>query len=160
MKKFEVKEIWSWRKLKLKNWKLKKFEIEEIWNLKLREFWIWSWRKLKVKKFEVAEISSLINLRLKKFEVEKTWSWREVEDIWSWKILSWRIGLFWGSGKGSKTVLRSTHAVEWLLFPMFFSILTFAFDLILGSVCTFWGPNTSANLTFIRNIFASLISSR
>ena len=131
MKKFEVEEIWHWRKLKLK-----KFEVEEIWNLKLKKFEIWSWRKLKLKKFEVEEIWSCRNFKLNKFEVEKIWSWREVEEIWSW-----RNGLFWGSGKGSKTVLRSTHAVERLLFPMFSSILTFAFDLILGSVCTFWGPN-------------------
>ena len=119
--KFEVEDIWSWRSLKLK-----KFEVEELWR----------WRNLKLKKFEVKEIWSWRSLNSKKFEVEKIWSWREVEEIWSW-----RIGLVWGSGKGSKTVLRSTHAVERLLYPMFSSILTFAFDLILGSVCTFWGPN-------------------
>ena len=101
-----------------------KFEVEEIWNLKL-------------KKIEVEEIWSWRNFKLNKFEVEKIWSWREVEEIWVWKILSWRNGLFWGSGKGSKTVLRSTHAVERLLFPMFSSILTFAFDLILGQFVLF-----------------------
>ena len=42
--------------------------------------------------------------------------------------------LFLGSGKGSKTVLESTHVVvERLSFSMFPSILTFDFDLILGS---------------------------
>ena len=132
-KNFKVEENWSWKNLKLKkfeiwSWRNLKFEVEEILNLKL-------------KKIEAEEIWSCRNFKLNKFEVEKNWSWREVEEIWSWKILSWRIGLFWGSGKGSKTVLRSTHAVERLLFPMFSSILTFAFDLILGSVCTFWGPN-------------------
>ena len=42
-------------------------------------------------------------------------------------------GLFLGSGQGSKTVLESTHVVT--------SILTFDFNLILGSFLTFWGPN-------------------
>ena len=50
------------------------------------------------------------------------------------------IGLFFGLGKGSKTVLRSTHVVEQLSFSMFTSILTFDFDLILGSFWTFLGP--------------------
>ena len=39
------------------------------------------------------------------------------------------------------TVLRSTHVVEQLSFPLFLSILTFDFDSILGSFFTFWGPN-------------------
>ena len=42
---------------------------------------------------------------------------------------------------GSKTVLWSTHVVEQLLFSMLPSILTFDFDLILGSFLTFCGPN-------------------
>ena len=42
---------------------------------------------------------------------------------------------------GSITVLGSTHVVEQLSFSMFLSILTFDFDLILGSFLTFWGPN-------------------
>ena len=50
-------------------------------------------------------------------------------------------GLFLRFGKNSKTVLRSTHEVEQLLFSIFHSILTFDFDLILGSFLTFWGPN-------------------
>ena len=41
-------------------------------------------------------------------------------------------GLFLGSGKGSNTVLGSTHVVEHLSFCMFPSILTFVFDLSLG----------------------------
>ena len=41
----------------------------------------------------------------------------------------------------AKTVLGSTHIVEQLSFSMFPSILTFDFDLILGSFLTFWGPN-------------------
>ena len=49
-----------------------------------------------------------------------------------------------GLGKGSKTSLRSTygstHVVEQLSFSLFLSILTFDFDLILGSFLTFWGP--------------------
>ena len=40
-----------------------------------------------------------------------------------------------------KTVLGSTHVLEQLLSSMFPSILTFDFDLILGSFYTFWGPN-------------------
>ena len=49
--------------------------------------------------------------------------------------------LFLGLRKGSKTVLGSIHVVEQLSFSMFPSILTFDFDLILGSFLTFWGPN-------------------
>ena len=37
--------------------------------------------------------------------------------------------------------MGSTYAVEQLSFSLFFSILTFYFDLILGSFFTFWGPN-------------------
>ena len=50
-------------------------------------------------------------------------------------------GLFLGLGKGSNTVLGSTHVVEQLSFSLFLSILTFDFDSILGSFLTFWGPN-------------------
>ena len=42
---------------------------------------------------------------------------------------------------GQTTVLGSIHVVEQLSFSMFLSILTFDFDLILGSFFTFWGPN-------------------
>ena len=38
-------------------------------------------------------------------------------------------------------VLGSTHVVEQLSFSMFLSILTFEFDLILGSFFTFRSPN-------------------
>ena len=41
-------------------------------------------------------------------------------------------GLFLGLGKGSNTVLGSTHVVEQLSFSMFPSILRFDFDLIWG----------------------------
>ena len=44
-------------------------------------------------------------------------------------------------GLVSKTVLGSTHVFEQLSFSMIPSILTFEFDLILGSFLTFWGPN-------------------
>ena len=44
-------------------------------------------------------------------------------------------------GKGSNTVLGSTHVVEQLSFSMFSSILIFDFYLILGSLSSFWGPN-------------------
>ena len=37
--------------------------------------------------------------------------------------------------------MRSTNVVEQLSFSMFPSILTFDFDLILGSFLTFLGPN-------------------
>jgi len=37
--------------------------------------------------------------------------------------------------------LGYTHLVEKLRFSMNPSILTFEFDLILGSFLTFWGPN-------------------
>ena len=37
--------------------------------------------------------------------------------------------------------MGSTHVVEQLSFSMFPSILTFYFDLILGSFLTFWSPN-------------------
>ena len=47
-------------------------------------------------------------------------------------------GLFLGLGKGSNTVLGSTHVVEQLSFSMFPSTLAFDFDLMLGSFLTFW----------------------
>ena len=50
-------------------------------------------------------------------------------------------GLFLGLGKGSYTVLGSTHVVEQFSFCMFSSILIFDFYLISGSFLTFWGPN-------------------
>ena len=37
--------------------------------------------------------------------------------------------------------MRSTHIVQQLLFSLLPSILTFDFDLILGSFLTFWGLN-------------------
>ena len=46
-----------------------------------------------------------------------------------------------GLWKGLKTVLGSSHVVEQLSFSMLPSILTFDFDLILGSFLTFCGPN-------------------
>ena len=50
-------------------------------------------------------------------------------------------GLFLGLGKGSNTVLGSTHVVEQLSFSMFSSILIFDFYLILGYFFSFGGPN-------------------
>ena len=50
-------------------------------------------------------------------------------------------GLFLGLGKGSSTVLGSTHVIEQFSFFLFPSTLTFDFDSILGSFLTFWGPN-------------------
>ena len=44
-------------------------------------------------------------------------------------------------GYSSKTVFGSTHVVEQLLFSIVPIILTFDFDLILGSFFTFRGPN-------------------
>ena len=46
-----------------------------------------------------------------------------------------------GRGWIKKSVLWSTHVVDLLSFSMFPLILTFGFDLILGSFLTFWGPN-------------------
>ena len=46
-----------------------------------------------------------------------------------------------GLVQGSITALGSTHVVEQLTFSLFLSILTFTFDLNLGSFWTFWGPN-------------------
>ena len=37
--------------------------------------------------------------------------------------------------------MGSTYVVEQLSSSLFFSILTFYFDLILGSFFNFWGPN-------------------
>ena len=51
-----------------------------------------------------------------------------------------RNGLFFGLGKGSNTVLGSSHVVEQLLFSIVPSFLTFDFVLFLGSFFTFWGP--------------------
>ena len=50
-------------------------------------------------------------------------------------------GLFLGLGKGSNTVLGSTHVAEQLLFSMFSSILTFDFYLFWGNFFSFGGPN-------------------
>ena len=50
------------------------------------------------------------------------------------------VELFLGSGKGSNTVLGSTHVVEQLSFSMLSSFLIFDFYLILGSLFSFWGP--------------------
>ena len=62
--------------------------------------------------------------------------------FWGHFLLFWDPnGLFWEFGKGSKTVLGSTHVVEQLSFCMFSSILIFDFYLILESFMTFWGPN-------------------
>ena len=50
-------------------------------------------------------------------------------------------GLYLGLKKGSITVLGSTHVVEQLSFSMLPLILTFDFDLILGSFLSFFrGP--------------------
>ena len=49
-------------------------------------------------------------------------------------------GLFLGLGKGSKTVLGSTHVVEQHSFYMFPLNLSF-FLLNVGAIFTFWGPN-------------------
>ena len=46
-------------------------------------------------------------------------------------------GLFLGLGSGSTTDLGSTYVVEQLSFSLFLSILTFNFDLILGSFFIF-----------------------
>ena len=47
-------------------------------------------------------------------------------------------GLFLRLGKGSNTVLGSTHVVEQFMFGMIPSILTFKFDLFLGCFdCSF-----------------------
>ena len=51
------------------------------------------------------------------------------------------MGYFWGRETVQKTVLGSTHIVKQLSFSMFPSILTFDFDLILGSFLTFLGPD-------------------
>ena len=47
-----------------------------------------------------------------------------------------------GVGEGFKNCfLGSTYVVEQLSFSMFHSILTFDFELILGSFLNFWGPD-------------------
>ena len=50
------------------------------------------------------------------------------------------MGYFWGK-VGFKKVFWSTHAAEQLLFSILPSILTFDFDLILGSFLTCLGPH-------------------
>ena len=50
------------------------------------------------------------------------------------------IGSFWGRSRVQKLVW-GLHGLEQLLFSMFSSILTFDFDLILGSLLTFFGLN-------------------
>ena len=67
--------------------------------------------------------------------------------IWFWLNFGvifyfWGLnGLFLGSMWGSKTVLGSTHVVEWCSYSMIPWILTYKFDLILGPSLSFWGPN-------------------
>ena len=67
------------------------------------------------------------------------------------------LGLFWtfwgpnrlfSGWKGLKTVLGSTHVVKQLLFSIVASILTFDFDLILGSFLTFWDLNGLVHVWF------------
>ena len=48
---------------------------------------------------------------------------------------------FLGLGSCSTPFLGSTHVVEQLSFSLFLSILTFDFDLILGSLFTFGALN-------------------
>ena len=48
------------------------------------------------------------------------------------------MGYFWGSRYSSTTLLGFTHIVEQLSFSLFLLILTFDFDLIFGSILTFW----------------------
>ena len=50
-------------------------------------------------------------------------------------------GLFLGLEWGSKTVLGCNYVVEQISSSLYFSILTFYFDLMLGSFLTFLGPN-------------------
>ena len=51
------------------------------------------------------------------------------------------MGCFWGRGRVQKNVLGSTNVVKNFSFSMFSSIVTFDFELILGSSLTFCGPN-------------------
>ena len=52
------------------------------------------------------------------------------------------MGYFWVS-VGFKNCFGSTHVDEQLLLSIVPSILTFDFDLLLGSFLNFWGPNGS-----------------
>ena len=49
--------------------------------------------------------------------------------------------MVWVGLEISTTVLESTHVFEQFSFSLFVSILTFDFDLILGSFLTFGGPH-------------------
>ena len=51
------------------------------------------------------------------------------------------MGYFGGWGRTRQLFWGSTYVVEQLSFSLFLSILTFDFDLILGSFFTFRGPN-------------------
>ena len=51
------------------------------------------------------------------------------------------MGCFWGRGRVQKNVLGSTNVVKNFSFSMFSSMVTFDFELILGSSLTFCGPN-------------------
>ena len=63
--------------------------------------------------------------------------------FWGNFLLFWALtGYFGGLGWAQQTDFWSTHVVEQLSFPLFLSILTFDFDLILGLFFTFWGPNS------------------
>ena len=77
------------------------------------------------------------------------------------------MGYFWQSG--SKTVLGSAHVGEQFLFSMFPSILTFDFDLNLGSFLLFgaligyfwdWGSKTVLGSTrVVEKLLFSIVSS-
>ena len=57
---------------------------------------------------------------------------------WAWES---QLGLAVRMQDAGVSGAGSTYVVEQLSFSMFPSILTFEFDLILGSFLTFWGPN-------------------
>ena len=83
------------------------------------------------------------------FDFSKTG--RKIKTIWKlsraklslisvgvWPGPNW---LFLGLGRGSNTVLGSTHVGEQLSFSILSSILTFYFCLIWGNFFSFWGTN-------------------
>ena len=63
-----------------------------------------------------------------------------------------------GVDVGFKNCLGSTPMVEQLSFSIIPSILTFRFDLILGSFLTFWGPNGYVVEQLLVSMFSSIVT--
>ena len=92
MKKFEVKEIWSWRNLRLKKFDLK------IWNLKIRNLKI---RNLKIHNLKIWNLIFGIG----KFGIEKLGICKF--RVWKFGVCKFRIE-YWQLNRKWKSSLRTS----------------------------------------------------